>query len=95
MQSADIHDVHTLTVADPHCHLVPSQAPLIPRILLGIANVSNKTGIEYPRVTTGTCKIDINYIYIKYTFVWQQPCRPSCIQGTWGSCTSSDHPPLQ
>jgi hypothetical protein len=69
MQSADSHDVHTLTVANPHHHLVPLQAPLIPQILLRITYVSNRTGIEYPRVTTGTCKININYIYIKYTFV--------------------------
>jgi hypothetical protein len=69
MQSADRHDVHTLTVVDPHRHVIQFQAPLIPQILLGITNVSNRTGMEYPCVTTGTCKIDINYMYIKYTFV--------------------------
>jgi hypothetical protein len=46
------------------------QVPLIPQILLRITDVSNKTGIEYPRVTMGTCKIDINYMYIKYTFLF-------------------------
>jgi hypothetical protein len=69
MQSAFSHDVHTLTIADPHRHLVLPQVPLIPQILLGITNVSNITGIKNPHVTTGTCKIDINYVYIKYTFV--------------------------
>jgi hypothetical protein len=69
MQSAFSHDIHTLTVVDPHRHLVPLQAPLIPQILLGITDVSNRTGIEYPRVTSGTCKIDINYMYVKYTFI--------------------------
>jgi hypothetical protein len=58
-----------LTIADPHCHLVLPQAPLISQILLGITNVSNRTGIKYPCVTTGICKIDINYVYINYTFV--------------------------
>jgi hypothetical protein len=57
-----------LTIAYPHRHLVPLQVPLIPQILLRIVDVSNRTGIECPRVTTGTCKIDINYMYIKYTF---------------------------
>jgi hypothetical protein len=69
MQSVDSHDVHALTVAEPHRHLVPLQAPLTPQILLRITYVSNKIGIEYPCVTAGTCKIDINYMYIKYTFV--------------------------
>jgi hypothetical protein len=69
MQRAFSHDVHSLTAAYPHRHLVLPQATLIPQILLGITNVSNIIGIEYPRVTKGTCKIDINYMYIKYTFV--------------------------
>jgi hypothetical protein len=43
--------------------------PLIPQILLGVTDVSNITGIKYTCVTTGTCKIDINYMYIKYTFL--------------------------
>jgi hypothetical protein len=59
-----------LTIANPHRHLVPLQVPLIPQTLLRITDVSNRTGIEYPRVTTGTCKIDINYMYIKYTFLF-------------------------
>jgi hypothetical protein len=70
MRSADSHDILMLTVADPQRHLVPPQVPLIPHILLGITNVTNKTGIKYPCVTTGTCKIDINYMYMKYTFVF-------------------------
>jgi hypothetical protein len=62
MQSAFSHDVHMLTIADPHRHLVPLQVPLISQILLRIVDVSNRTGIEYPRVTMGTCNC------IKYTF---------------------------
>jgi hypothetical protein len=69
MQSADRHDVHTLSIADPHHHLVPVQAPLTLQILLRVTYVSNRTSIKYPRVTIGTCKININYIYITYTFV--------------------------
>jgi hypothetical protein len=34
MQNADSHDVHMLTVANLHHHLVPLQAPLIPQILI-------------------------------------------------------------
>jgi hypothetical protein len=69
MQSADSHDVHVLTIADPHHHLVPLQAPLTLEILPRVTYVSNRTGIKYPRVTMGTCKININYMYITYTFV--------------------------
>jgi hypothetical protein len=46
MQNAFSHDVHMLTVADPRRHLIPLQVSLIPHILLGITDVSNKTGIE-------------------------------------------------
>jgi hypothetical protein len=45
MKSADSHSIHTLTIADTHRHLVPSQVQLIPQILLGITNVSNRPGI--------------------------------------------------
>jgi hypothetical protein len=69
MPSADRHHVHVLTIAGPHHHLVPLQAPLTSQFLPRIAYVSNITGIEYPCVTAGTCKININYMYIKYTFV--------------------------
>jgi hypothetical protein len=70
MQSADSHDVHALIVADSHRHFVPLQAPLTLQILLRVIYVSNRTGIKYPCVTAVTCKININYMYIKYTFVF-------------------------
>jgi hypothetical protein len=38
MQSTDSHDTYTLTIANPHRHLVPLQAPLIPQILLRITD---------------------------------------------------------
>jgi hypothetical protein len=44
--------------------------PLTLEVLLRVIDVSNRTGIKYPRVTLGTCKININYMYITYTFVF-------------------------
>jgi hypothetical protein len=39
-------------------------------VLLRVTDVSNRTGIKYPHVTSGTCKININYMYITYTFAF-------------------------
>jgi hypothetical protein len=63
MQSAFSHDVHMLTIADPHRPLAPLQVPLIPQILL------QQNLYEIPTCYYGHLKKDINYMYIKYTFL--------------------------
>jgi hypothetical protein len=70
MKSVNSQKVNMMTVADSHRHLFPRQAPPTLQILLRVTYLSNRTGIKYPRVTLGTCKININYMYIKYTFVF-------------------------
>jgi hypothetical protein len=69
MKSANSHNVNTMSIAHSHCHFLPRQAPRTLQILLRDTYVSNRTGIKYPHVTSGTCKININYMYITYTFV--------------------------
>jgi hypothetical protein len=71
MKSVDSHTVNSIVIAHSHRHLVPRQAPLTPQILLRVTYMSNKTGIKYPHVTLGTCKINIGYMYIVYTFVFR------------------------
>ena len=67
-QCADGDHIDLGTIPNAHRHLVLRQSPLIPRLLLRVTNVSNRTGIKYPGATTSTGKVHINYMYIKYTF---------------------------
>ena len=50
-------------------HFTLNQSPFILQLLFRITNLSNRTGIKYLGATTSTSKVDINNMYIKYTFV--------------------------
>ena len=69
-ESADNHYFYFAAVANTHRHLVLHQPPFIPQLLLRVTNVSNRTGIKYPSVTLDTSEVNINNMYIIYTFVF-------------------------
>ena len=70
MKSADGHHLDWLAIAHTHRYFVPSQVPPIPQLFLRVADVSKRTGIKYPTVTPGTRKVNINNMYITYTFLF-------------------------
>src|SRR4051794_8518932 len=69
LQSADSYHLHQMAVAHTHRYFVSSKAPFTLQLLLRVADVSNRTGIKYPCVTTDSRKKNINNIYIIYTFL--------------------------
>ena len=70
MEGADGQHLDCLPVAHTHRHFVLHQVPFILQLYLRVADVSNRTGIKYPSVTSGTRKVNINNMYIKYTFLF-------------------------
>ena len=68
-EGADSHHVNFASIADTHRHLILSQAPFILQLLLRVTNMSNRAGIKYPVVTPGASKVNINNMYITYTFL--------------------------
>ena len=70
MESADGQHLDCLAIAHMHRYFVPSHVPPILQLLLRVVDVSNRTCIKYPSVTSGTRKVNINNMYIKYTFLF-------------------------
>src|ERR1041384_1226020 len=64
------------SVSDAHRHLSFCQLPHLPKPLHRIANMSNRSGIKYPRVGIDASKQDVNNIDINYTFLGH-PARDS------------------